>query len=191
MDLRAITGYIALALLLGYWIWVLSSTTPELRRGTRDRDLRVKILLVKTAALVLTALVVATVHFWATQVWHVLVAVPIAAAAAYGLRKAYRRLVAAPRHRLPLGQRIRRSGHLQVITPPGGRQPAHRVVVPAPRPPTDAVPPPLGSVPSVGTVPPLDPAMPDVPAVSVADTTPVPAVAPTDGPALGPQVRAV
>lgn len=137
MDLRRVTGYVALALLAGYWVWVLSRTTPELRRGTRDRTLRLKILLVKTAALALTALVVATIHFWATAIWHVLVAVPVALLAGFGLRRAYRRLVAVPRHRLPLAQRVRRSGRLHVITPPHGRQPAHRVaaptVVPAPR----------------------------------------------------------
>lgn len=165
MDLRAITGYIALALLVGYWVWVLSRTTPELRRGTRNRDLRVKILLVKTAALALTALVVAVVHFWATEVWHVLVAVPVAAAAAYGLRRVYRRLVAAPRHRLPMGQRIRRTGQLNVIASPHGRHPAHRVVtttvVPAPRPPTGVVTP----IPSI-----------DRAAAAPSDTAPVPPV---------------
>ncbi len=154
MDLRAITGYIALALIAGYWVWVLSCTTPELRRGTRDRELRLKILLVKTAALVLTAVTVATIHFWATQVWHVLVAVPVAAAVGFWLRRVYRRLVAAPRHRLPLGQRIRRTGHLHVIDPPHARHHVHRVVatsnVPAPR-----IPP--GQIPTVGPITPVAP----------------------------------
>jgi hypothetical protein len=144
MDLRRVTGYIALALLAGYWVWILSRTSPELRRGTRDRSLRLKILLVKTAALVLTALVVLTIHFWATAVWHVLVTVPVALGLGYLLRRAYRRLVALPRHRLPLAQRVRRAGQLHVIAPPHPRHPAHRVVaatvVPAPRRATEAVP---------------------------------------------------
>lgn len=169
MDLRAITGYIALALIAGYWVWVLSGTTPELRRGTRDRELRLKILLVKTAALVLTALTVATIHFWATQIWHVLVAVPVAAAG-FWLRRVYRRLVAAPRHRLPLGQRIRRTGHLHIIAPPHGRHPAHRgtTAVPAPR-----IPP--GQIPTISPVTPVAPvdAAPITPTGPTAPTAPI------------------
>ncbi|TCK21512.1 hypothetical protein [Pseudonocardia endophytica] len=137
MDLRRVTGYVALALLAGYWVWILSRTSPELRRGTRDRGLRMRILLVKTAAVVLTALVVLTIHFWATAVWQVLVTVPVAIGAGYLLRRVYRRLVAVPRHRLPLAQRVRRAGQLHVIAPPHSRTPSHRVVaatvVPAPR----------------------------------------------------------
>lgn len=144
MDVRRVTGYVALALLACYWVWVLSCTTPELRRGTRDRPLRLKILLVKTAALALTALVVATIHFWATAVWQVVATVPVALGAGYLLRRVYRRLVAVPRHRLPLAQRVRRAGHLHVISPPhGGRHPAHRVLgttaLPAPRQAGDTV----------------------------------------------------
>lgn len=148
MDVRRVTGYIALALLAGYWVWVLSCTSPELRRGTRDRVLRSRILLVKTAAVALTALVVATVHFWATHVWHILVAVPLAALAGVGLRRVYRRLVAAPRHRLPLAQRVRRTGHLHVISPPRGRRPTHRVVA------ATVVPPPRRAAETIRAVPP-------------------------------------
>jgi hypothetical protein len=156
MDVRRVTGYLALALIAGYWVWVLSSTTPELRRGTRDRTLRGRILLVKTAAVALTALVVATVHFWATHVWQILVVVPLAALAGFALRRVYRRLVAAPRHRLPLAKRVRRTGHLHVISPPRGRRPTHRViaatVVPPPRRAAESTPPvPAGPPPSDGT----------------------------------------
>lgn len=162
MDVRRVTGYIALALLAGYWVWVLSCTTPELRRGTRDRALRGKILLVKTVAAALTALVVATVHFWATQVWQIVVVVALAAVAGFGLRRVYRRLVAAPRHRLPLAQRVRRTGHLHVISPPRGRRSTHRViaatVVPAPRSAAEAIPPtsPVAPAPVAPAAPPPD-----------------------------------
>lgn len=187
MDLRRVTGYVALALLAGYWVWVLSCTTPELRRGTRGRPLRLKIAAVKTAALVLTALVVATIHFWATAVWHILVVVPVALAAGYGLRRVYRRLVAAPRHRLPLAQRVRRTGHLHVIPSARGRQhPAHRVaaptVVPAPQAASDpAVPdsalPGEPAVVPTGPVAAVTPAAPD-PGPAVRDTPDVPPTAP-------------
>ena len=107
MGLRAVTGYIAHAALLLYWVWVLASTAPQLRRGTRHRGVRVRVLVIKTAALALTALVVGTIHFWATAWWHVAAAVVVAAGLGVLLRRAYRRTVAAPRHRLGLAQRAR------------------------------------------------------------------------------------
>ncbi|MFP5071999.1 hypothetical protein ACLFMI_20330 [Pseudonocardia nantongensis] len=118
MDLRRVTGYIALALLAGYWLWVLSRSAPELRKGARNRGVRGQVLLVKTAALALTALFVGTVHFWASAWWQVVVAVPVTLVAAVALRRVYRRLVAPPRHRVALAQRVRRTGHFQVIPTP-------------------------------------------------------------------------
>jgi hypothetical protein len=189
MDLRRVTGYVALALLAGYWVWVLSCTTPELRRGTRDRPLRLKIAAVKTAALVLTALVVATIHFWTTQIWHILVVVPVALAAGYGLRRVYRRLVAAPRHRLPLAQRVRRTGHLHVISSARGRQQhAHRVaaptVVPAPRAAADQAFPADSALPGEPAVVPAAPVTPE-PGLFQADAQ---SAGTPDMPSAGPNV---
>jgi CHASE2 domain-containing sensor protein len=107
-DIRAITGYIAHVLLGLYWIWVVSSTAPQLRRSSRDRQARLHILLIKTAAIGLTTIVVGVIHFWATHWWHVIVTVIIAAGLGMLLRRAYRRIVATPRHRLKLTQRARR-----------------------------------------------------------------------------------
>ncbi len=109
MNIRQLTGYIAHALLGLYWLWVVSSTAPQMRRNTRDRALRLRILLIKTAAVVLTSLVVGVIHFWATQWWQVIAAVGAAIVLAVVLRKAYRRLVAAPRHRATLAQRTRKA----------------------------------------------------------------------------------
>ena len=79
MPVREATGYVAHALLGVYFLWVLSSTAPQLRRSRRDRGLRIRILLVKTAAVVVAALLVGVIHFWATAWWQVIVAVGLAA----------------------------------------------------------------------------------------------------------------
>lgn len=136
MGIREITGYIAHVLLGAYWIWVISSTAPQLRRGSRDRRVRVTVLLIKTAAVLLSAVVVGVIHFWATQWWHVIVAVIGAIGAGTLLRRAYRRVVALPRHRLTLIKRARRfeRRHLPA-TPPNGRA-AHRLGTPGPQLPT-------------------------------------------------------
>lgn len=107
MDLRVLTGYVAHALLTAYWVWVVACTAPQLRRGTRDRGVRLRVLLLKTAALALTAVVVGIVHYWASAWWQIVVALPPAAVLGVLLRRAYRREVAAPRHRLPLTHRAR------------------------------------------------------------------------------------
>jgi len=107
MGLRAVTGYIAHAALLAYWLWVIASTAPQLRKGTRDRHTRVRVLLIKTAGFALTAVVVGVIHYWATAWWQVIVTVPVAVALAVLLRRAYRRAVAAPRHRLTLSRRAK------------------------------------------------------------------------------------
>jgi len=97
MGLRAVTGYIAHTVLLGYWLWVIASTAPQLRKGTRDRQVRMRVLMLKTAGLALTALVVGIVHYWATAWWQIVVALPIAALMGWQLRQAYHRTVATPR----------------------------------------------------------------------------------------------
>jgi hypothetical protein len=111
MGIRAVTGYLAHFLLAGYWVWVISSTTPQLRRSSRCRALAVRLALIKTAGIVVTALTVGVIHFWATQVWHVVATLVIAVAIAIPLRRRYRALVAAPRHRLTLGTRAREFEH--------------------------------------------------------------------------------
>ncbi len=105
---REITGYIAHVLLGIYWIWIVSSTAPQLRRSSRDRHARLQILHIKTAAIGLTTLVVGVIHFWATHWWHVIVTLIVAAGLGLLLRRAYRRVVATPRHRLTLTKRARR-----------------------------------------------------------------------------------
>lgn len=115
MGIREITGYVAHVLLAAYWLWVVACTAPQLRKGARDRGLRLRILLVKSGGLLLTAALVGVIHYWATAWWQVAVALPIAAVLGVQLRRCYRRLVAAPRHRRTLGQRaktvhIRRTG---------------------------------------------------------------------------------
>jgi small-conductance mechanosensitive channel len=107
MGPRAVTGYIAHAALLAYWLWVVISTAPQLRKGTRDQHTRVRVLLIKTAGFVLTALVVGIIHYWATAWWQVIVTVPVAAALGVLLHRVYRRTVAAPRHRLTLSRRAK------------------------------------------------------------------------------------
>jgi hypothetical protein len=118
MGLREISGYVAHVLLALYWLWTLTSSAPQLRKGLRDRGLRVRILLVKSAGIVLTALLVGVIHFWATALWQVGVAIPVAAALGYPLRRAYRRLVQAPRHRLTLVARVRRGRTGPVLAEP-------------------------------------------------------------------------
>ena len=107
MGIRAVAGYVAHALLLTYWLWVVASTAPQLRKGTRDRQVRTRVLIIKTAALALTAVVVGIIHYWATAWWQIVVALPIAALLGWQLRRAYRRTVAAPRHRLTLAHRVK------------------------------------------------------------------------------------
>ncbi|MFC4944034.1 hypothetical protein [Pseudonocardia sp. GCM10023141] len=108
MDLRQITGLIAHVLLGLYWLWVISSSAPQLRRGARDRPRRLRILMIKTAGVAVTALAVGVIHFWATEWWHVIAALVIAVALGLLLHRAYRTQVAAPRHRRTLTQRARR-----------------------------------------------------------------------------------
>jgi hypothetical protein len=105
--MREITGYIAHFLLACYWLWVLFSTVPQLRRGARDKRVRGQLLLIKTLAVLLTTLMVGLIHFWATHWWQVAVALPIVVGLGALLHRAYRRLVAPPRHRRPLTQRGR------------------------------------------------------------------------------------
>ena len=107
MGLREGTGYVAHAVLLGYWLWVVAATTPQLRKGTRGQTVRVRVLVIKTAGFAFTAVFVGIVHYWATAWWQVAVALPAAAVLGLLLRRAYRRSVAAPRHRLTLAQRVR------------------------------------------------------------------------------------
>jgi hypothetical protein len=107
MSIRAVTGYIAHVALVAYWAWVVASTAPQLRKGTRDRRVRARALAIKTAGFLLTALVVAVIHYWATEWWQVVVTVPVAAGLGVLLHREYRRTVAAPRHRLPLARRAR------------------------------------------------------------------------------------
>jgi len=108
MDVREATGYVAHASLGLYWLWVVSGTAPQLRRSSRDRTVRLRILLIKTAAVVVTSLVVGVIHFWATQWWQAVAALVVGMAVGVALRRAYRRLVAAPRHRATLVARARK-----------------------------------------------------------------------------------
>lgn len=107
MGIREVSGYVAHALLAVYWVWVLACTAPQLRKGVRDRGRRLRILLVRTSGLALTALLVGVIHYWATEWWHVIVALPVAGVLGVLLHRSYRRLVAAPRHRRTLTQRAR------------------------------------------------------------------------------------
>jgi hypothetical protein len=107
MGIREITGYIAHVLLAAYWVWVVACTAPQMRKGARDKGLKIRILLVKTAAFLLTAVLVGVIHYWATAWWQVAVAIPVAGVLGVLLRRAYRRLVAAPKHLRTLGQRAR------------------------------------------------------------------------------------
>jgi hypothetical protein len=107
LGIREIAGYVAHLLLVGYWLWVVFSAAPQLRRGSRDRRVRMEVLLIKTAGFVLTGLVVGVIHFWATEWWHVVVAVLGAAGLGMLLTRAYRRRVALPKHRLTLTHRAR------------------------------------------------------------------------------------
>ena len=107
MDIRAVTGDIAHVALFFYWVWVVGATAPQLRKGTRDRHIRVRALAIKTTGFLLTAVVVGIIHYWATAWWQVIVTVPVAAALGLLLHREYRRTVAAPRHRLALTRRAR------------------------------------------------------------------------------------
>lgn len=119
MGLREVTGYIAHVLLGGYWVWVVLSTAPQLRKGVRERGLRLRIALVKTAGLGVAFLAVGVIHFWGTQLWHIVAAVVGALLLGALLRRAYGRLVAPPRHRITLRQRAlgRRSAAVHVPSP--------------------------------------------------------------------------
>jgi hypothetical protein len=110
-DLRVVTGWIAYATLAAYWLWILSSTAPQLRRSRRDRGLSTRILAMRTAGIALTAFVVGMIHFWAANPVEVLAALGIGAVVGTVLHREYRRLVAAPRHRLNLYGRIDRRLH--------------------------------------------------------------------------------
>ena len=106
MEIRAVTGYVAHVMLLAYWMWTVAATAPQLRKGTRDRLIRMRVLAIKTAGFALTALLVGIIHYWATAWWQVVVALPVAAALGVLLRRAYRRTVAVPRHRLTIARRV-------------------------------------------------------------------------------------
>lgn len=110
-DVRAITGWAAHAVLVAYWLWILSSTAPQLRRGCRDRGVRTRILLLRSAGVVLTAFVVGVIHFWATHPVDVVAALGAGGVLGTVLRREYRLLVAAPRHRLNLVGRLDRRLH--------------------------------------------------------------------------------
>lgn len=105
MGLRAVTGYIAHLIIVLYWVWVIASTAPQLRRGVRDRGLRVRIALLRTALLVVLFLAVGVIHFWGEEWWHIVGAVVGAAVLGLLLHRATRRLVAPPRHRISLRKR--------------------------------------------------------------------------------------
>lgn len=107
MGLREVTGFIAHALLAGYWVWMISCTAAQLRGTSRSHRLRVQVALIKTAGVAVTAVVVGVVHFWATQWWQIVVTVLVAAPVGIALRHLHRRLVIAPRHRRALVQRAR------------------------------------------------------------------------------------
>jgi hypothetical protein len=108
MDIREITGYIAHVALASYWLWIIFGTAPQLRRCSRDKRAKLQVLLIKSSAVVLSGLLVGVINFWATQWWHVIVAILVAVPTAILLRRVYRRLVVAPRHRLTLTHRARR-----------------------------------------------------------------------------------
>jgi len=110
-DVRMVTGWIAYAALAGYWVWIMSSTAPQLRRGHRDRGRCTRLLALRTGGVALTAFVVGMIHFWATSPVEILAALGIGAVVGTLLRRPYRRLVAAPRHRLDLHRRIDRRLH--------------------------------------------------------------------------------
>ena len=123
-DLRAITGWIAYAVLICYWAWILSSTSPQMRRGHRDRGRCARILALRTAGIGLTAFVVGMIHFWAVNPVEIVAALGIGGVAGTVLRREYRRLVAAPRHRLNLYRRVDRRLH------GSGTPPAHAARTP-------------------------------------------------------------
>lgn len=118
MGLREVTGYIAHALLGGFWVWVVLSTAPQLRKGVRERGLRLRIALVKTAGLGVAFLAVGVIHFWGTQWWHIVAAAVGAVLLCVLLRRAYGRLVAPPRHRITLRQRALVRRYPAVRVPP-------------------------------------------------------------------------
>jgi hypothetical protein len=93
--------------LVAYWVWVVASTAPQLRKGTRDRRVRARVLAIKSTGFLLTAAVVGIIHYWATAWWQVIVTLPIAVVLGVLLRREYRRAVAAPRHRLTLTRQAR------------------------------------------------------------------------------------
>lgn len=105
MGLREVTGYIAHVLLGAYWLWIIASTAPQLRKGTRDRGLRLRILMVRTEVLVVLSLAVGVIHFWGTEWWHIVGAIVGTGVLVLVLRRAYRRLVAPAQHRITLRQR--------------------------------------------------------------------------------------
>ncbi|MBP2367052.1 hypothetical protein [Pseudonocardia parietis] len=168
MDLRRVSGYVALGLLALYLLWALSRTAPQLRKGNRDRRVRTQLMLIRVAAVALAALFVATVHFWATAWWQVALAVPVALVVAMLLRRAHRRLTGPPRHRAPLAQRVRRTGHFQIIREAGDPAPHRHAAGDTP----------TGTVPFV--VPGADTAAPPAPA------DPRPSAAPGDATPGGP-----
>lgn len=105
--IRPVTGYIAHVLLAGYWIWVIVNTGPQLRKSSRNRALVAQVAVLKSAGIVITAVLVGVIHYWATEFWQVVAALLLAGAIGVPLRKRYRTLVTAPRHRLTLGGRAR------------------------------------------------------------------------------------
>ncbi len=106
MGLREVTGYVAHVLLAAYWLWVIVSTAPQLRKGTRDRGVRLRSAMLRTAALVVLSLAVGVIHFWGTEFWHIAGAILGAGVLVLLLRLAYRRLVAPSQHRITLRQRV-------------------------------------------------------------------------------------
>ena len=107
MDIREVTGYVAHVLIAACWLWMLRCTAPQLRKGARCRKRRLQITAIRSAALLLTTAVVCVIHLWTTAWWQVAVALLVAGGLGVLLRRSYRRLVAAPRHRGTLTRRSR------------------------------------------------------------------------------------
>lgn len=123
MTIRLVTGYVAHALLGIYLLWMIGSNAPRLRPAQRDRPRRVKILLIKTAAVVVAALLVGVIHYWATEWWHVVAALVGSSVIGLYLHRSYRKLVSPPRHRIAL---VHRGATSRVLVSPASLANRHR-----------------------------------------------------------------
>ena len=94
-QLTGLIAHVCLGIVAATLIW---RAVPQMRKNQRERGLIRHVLLIKLTVVAVLAAAVTEIHFIATEVWHVAVAVVLTAVGLWAIRRWYRRLVAPSRH---------------------------------------------------------------------------------------------